>query len=306
MVAGILLAGVVPALAAESETPAPAKTPIELIRELSKDPNGDLATLAKALLGKTGGNSLFYFPTPDIDQTPKSVGWNYDDVSFESSGGMRLHGWFIPTTKKNAKGTVVFSHGNSGAMGYHLGFITWLIPEGFNVFMFDYRGFGSSTGKPDRRGMVDDVQAAFRYVKTRRDVDGNKLISFGHSLGGAKSITSLAERPVPGVKAMISDAGFASYFEMAEWVAGKVGTDIVTDELAPKDWVSKLAPIPLLIIHGTDDEVVPLVQGKKLFSAAANPKTFFTVEGGRHGDSLWRNNGEYRKKTLAWLSGVMK
>jgi fermentation-respiration switch protein FrsA (DUF1100 family) len=306
MIAGFLLAGVIPALAAESETPAPAKTPIELIRELSKDPNGDLAALAKSLLGKSGGNALFYFPTPDTDKTPKSLGWNFDDISFESTEGTRLHGWFIPTTKKKSKGTIVFSHGNTGAMGYHLGFITWLIPEGFNVFMFDYRGFGSSTGKPDRRGMVDDVQAAFRYIKTRADVDKTRLISFGHSLGGAKSIASLGERPVAGVRAMISDAGFASYFEMAEWVAGKVGADIVTDELAPKDWVSKVSPTPLLIIHGTKDEIVPLEQGKTLFAAAAGPKTMFTVEGGRHGDSLWRNNGEYRKKTLAWLNGVLK
>lgn len=279
--------------------------PRDLVRGLLNDPNGDFSKLALALVGRNGGNGLFYFPTSDAPDTPKTWGWKFEDVWFGSKDGTRLHGWFIPAAGKKAKGTVVFSHGNAGAMGHHLGFVTWLLPEGFNVLMYDYRGFGKSGGVLDRHGMVQDVRAAFEYVKTRRDVDKDRLVSFGHSLGAAKSITALGETPVPGVKAVVSDGGFASYRGMAEVIAGRVGANIVTDEWAPKDWVAKVAPVPLLIVHGTADEVVPLEQGKLLFGAATGPKTMFTVKGGHHGDSLWRNDGEYRRKLIVWLKDAL-
>ena len=284
----------------------PAKDPRELLRELTRDPDGDLSVLARAFLGKNGGNSLFYFPTADPEVTPTTWGSSYEDVWFHSKDGTKLHGWFLPTPKRPARGTVVFSHGNAGAMGHHLGFVMWLLPEGFNVFLYDYRGFGSSGGSVQRHGLIEDVRGAFEYVKTRPDVDRSRLVSFGHSLGGAKSITALAEQPVPGVRAVISDAGFASYLGMADAMAGKVGKNIVTDEWAPKDWVAKIAPLPLLVIHGTADEVVPLAQGKQLFAAAAMPKTMFTVDGGGHGNSLWKNNGEYRAKVIEWLKPRMQ
>lgn len=288
------------AVAAPPARPAP-KSPEELVRELTRDPNGDLTVLARAFLGKSGGNQLFYFPTADPEVTPATWGARYEDVWFNSKDGTRLHGWFLPSKKRPAIGTVVFSHGNAGAIGHHLGFVMWLLPEGFNVFLYDYRGFGSSAGTVQRHGLIEDVRAAFDYVRSRPDVDRARLISMGHSLGGAKSITALAEQPVPGVRAVISDAGFASYRGMADVIAGKVGRNVVTDEWAPKDWVAKISPLPLLFIHGTADEVVPLAQGKELFAAAAMPKTLFTVQGGGHGDSLWRNNGEYRAKLIDWL-----
>ena len=288
-----------------AETPEPVN-PAELLHGLLRDPNGDFAKLARVTLGKNGGNALFYFPTGDIAETPATWGWKFENVWFPSVDGARLHGWFLPTTGKRAKGTVVFSHGNAGALGHHLGFVTWLLPAGYNVLMYDYRGFGSSSGTITRGGLIEDVGAAFDYVKTRRDVDPNRLVSFGHSLGGAKSIVALGEKPVPGVRAVISDAGFASYREMADVMAGNVGVSVVTDENSPKDWVAKLSPVPILFIHGTADEVVPFAQGRQLFDAAQEPKTFFPVSGGHHGDSLWLNRGEYRRKTLAWLHGKMK
>lgn len=307
VVSSFLLLAISSGIAFGEPAPRPAsKDPRELLHELTRDPDGDLTILARAFLGKNGGNSLFYFPTSDPQTTPETWGSRYDDVWFNSKDGTKLHGWFLPASRQPARGTVVFSHGNAGAMGHHLGFVMWLLPEGYNVFLYDYRGFGSSAGRIQRHGLIEDVHAAFDYVKTRPEVDRGRLISLGHSLGGAKSITALAEQPVPGVRAVISDAGFASYRGMADVMAGKVGINVVTDEWAPKDWVSKIAPLPLLVIHGTADEVVPLAQGRQLFAAAAMPKTMFTVEGGGHGNSLWRNNGEYRAKVLAWLAATVK
>lgn len=267
-----------------------------------------LVRLAEALLGKNGGNQWFYFPTHDMPATPQDWGFKFEEVRFKSKDGTPLHGWFVPAQGKSggkALGTVVFSHGNAGSVGHHLGFNLWLAEAGYNVLTYDYRGFGKSGGSVDRRGMIDDVSAAFDYVVVRADVDPGRLISLGHSLGGAKSLVALSERPVKGLRAVVADAAFASYQAMARRVAGELGARLVSDELAPADAVGKLAPLPLLIVHGTADEVVPFSQGKQLFEAAGQPKTLFAVKGGHHGDSLVRNEGAYRKKLLAWLEGKL-
>jgi fermentation-respiration switch protein FrsA (DUF1100 family) len=266
----------------------------------------DLSPAGKGIPGRKTGNQWFYFPTHDEPATPATWGFKFEEVRFESGDGTPLHGWFIPARAEKAKGTVVFSHGNAGSLGHHLGFVMWLAEAGYNVLMYDYRGFGKSGGEVDRRGMINDVKAAFQYAVKRADVNVNRLVSYGHSLGGAKSITALAETPVKGLCAVIIDGTFASYRRMARVVGGQLGESLVTDELAPKDFVHKLSPIPLLVVHGARDEVVPLSQGLQLFKTAGQPKTLFEVKTGHHGDSLARDNGAFRNRTLTWLDQAMR
>lgn len=290
---------------AAAQDPATA----DAIRALLDDPNSDIAKIARQYGGKNGGNQLFYFPTHDEPATPKMWGVKYETIDFKSADGTALHGWFIPAknkTPQSAKGTVVFSHGNAGSLGHHLGFCVWLAEAGYNVIMYDYRGFGKSGGTVDRRGMIDDVKAAFAYACKRPDIDPEKLISYGHSLGGAQSVTALGESPVKGLRAIVIDGAFASYQAMAGIVGGQLGASLITDELSPRDFVKKLTPTPLLVVHGTNDEVVPVSQGKQLYEAAGQPKTLFEVKSGRHGTALSKDDGEYRKKMLTWLDGVMK
>jgi hypothetical protein len=291
------------AVAAAEQAVPPAS--VAEIRALLDDPNGDLSQLARGFAGKQGGNQLFYFPTRDEPANPATWGLKFESVEFKSGDGTALHGWFIPAKTKNPKGTVIFSHGNAGSLGHHLGFVTWLADASYNILMYDYRGFGKSAGTVDRRGMIDDVKAAFAYTAGRHDVDPGRLISYGHSLGGAQSVTALAESPVKGLRAVVIEGAFASYQAMARIFGGQLGASLVTDELSPKDFVGKLSPVPLLVVHGSKDEVVPLSHGKQLFEAAAEPKMFFEVKNGGHGNALSRENGAYRKKMVAWLDGVI-
>jgi len=296
---GLLCGGVVAVWAdsAKTENTRPA---------LRKENGGGLLGIAHSLLGKDAGNQWFYYPTRDEPRTPKDYGIAYEDVEFTTADGVKLHGWFLATDKERAaKGTVVFSHGNSGSLGYYLGLVDWLVRDGYQIMMYDYRGFGKSEGTPSREGLVVDAEAAFAYTVERRDVVKGNIISFAHSLGGATSIVALCRKPVPGLRAVITESAFASYQGMAEIIAGALGHNLVTDELAPKDVIAKL-PVPLLMIHGTADELVPIAQGKQLFAAANEHKTFFEVKGGHHCDSLRRNNDEYRKKTLEWLAQFAK
>lgn len=277
----------------------------ERLRELLNDENSELAQLAKQFIGGGDTNRLFYFPTKDEPATPEKWGFKYEDVTFKSADGTELHGWFLNARADKPKGTVVFSHGNAGSIGHHLGFVMWFVEAGYQVFMYDYRGFGKSGGKVNREGMVNDVKAAFEYVRSRPDVDEEKLVSYGHSLGGAKSVTAIAEDRPEGLRAIIIDGTFASYRDMAKRVGGEFGASMISDELSPKDFIPLIKKMPLLVVHGEKDEVVPFNQGKQLFDLANEPKTLFEVKGGGHGNSLSRDAGAYRKQVLQWLEKVI-
>lgn len=302
-IAGLLSATLGLAATAEAaESPVKADGLVELLNK-QRD---DLPELARHLGGKAAGNELFYFPTRDEPATPETWGCRYEAFDFKSTDGTPLHGWFIPAKTKVPKGTVVFSHGNAGSMSYHLGFVTWFAEASYNVIMYDYRGFGKSGGTVDRRGMINDVKAAFNYTFSRKDIDTSKVVSFGHSLGGAQSVTALGESPVKGLRAIIIDGTFASYQAMASVFGGQLGASLVTDELSPKDYVKNLSPVPLLVVHGTRDEVVPVSQGLQLYKEALQPKTLFEVKEGRHGTALSNDRGAYRKKVIVWLDSLMK
>ena len=274
--------------------------------EKAKPKNG-LSQLAERFLGKHAGDRFFYYPTKTGPYSPAEYGFKFEDVTFASEDGVKLHGWFMKARGEGTpKGTVVFSHGNAGAVGHHIGFVSWMMKAGYQVLLYDYRGFGKSEGKLDREGMLKDVRGAFAYIKTRKDVDQKKLISFGHSLGGAKSIAALGQKSVEGLRAVISLAGFASYKDMARFIGGEVGADLVSDDHSARDFVEKLSPVPLMIVHGESDNVVPIGQGEILFKKAKGPKAFFKVENGGHNNALAMNDGAYQKKVLAWLDEILK
>lgn len=272
------------------------------LKQALNDPESDVSRMAKGAIGPGGGNQFFYFPTHDEPATPATWGFRFETIGFRSADGTRLHGWFIPSRERSARGTVVFSHGNAGSLGHHLGFVMWLVEAGYHVMMYDYRGFGKSAGRVDRAGMVRDVSAAFEYTATRGDVDATRLVSYGHSLGGAKSLAAIGGRPVRGLRAVVVDGAFASYRAMARRIGGQLAESLVTDDLAPKDYVSKLGDVPLLVVHGTKDEIVPVSQGRELYQKAGGPKTLFEVKSGHHGDSLARDGGLFRKRMLEWLA----
>lgn len=298
-------------LAAEPEAPAEEgggfqMPPAELIGELTKrlldDPDGRMADLGKRLLGERGGDMLFYIPTRDEPQTPADLGLNFEEVRFASKDGTKLHGWLIPAKGEKAKATIVFSHGNAGSIGHHLPFVAWLPEEGFNVFIYDYRGYGKSEGKVDRKGMTEDAAAAFRAAAEREEVDEGKLLSLAHSLGGAKSVAGLAADRPAGLRGVVVISSFASYSAMARIWGGNVGAQLTNDEFAAGGLIGKLEGVPVLIMHGDADEVIPFDEGRVLAAAAREPKEFWAVPGGRHSDLLLRDDGKWRKKMLAWMN----
>lgn len=247
------------------------------------------------------GDAFFYFPTHDEPATPATWGFKFNETHFQSKDGTKLHGWLIKNRGKESKGTVVFSHGAAGSMGHHLGFVMWLAEAGYHVLIYDYRGYGKSNGHVSRRGSIDDAKAALEFASSHPDLKSKPLISYGHSLGGAKSIVALSESKFENLKAVIVDSSFSSYRNMAQLIAGKLGSSFVSDDLSPVDAIEKISPTPLLLIHGAKDPLIPTGEANKLFEAAKKPKTLYLVQNGNHGDALARDDGAYRKEMLKWL-----
>ena len=159
--------------------------------------------------------NFFYYPDDKIYGPDP---WSAESVEFTAKDGTRLQGWFItfPTgPADNAIATIIHAHGNAGNMSAHWPLVSWLPERNFNVFMFDYRGFGKSKGTPSQAGLLDDTQSAINVVRHRSDVNPQRLVLFGQSIGGANILDVIGRGDREGIRAVILDSTFASYATIA-------------------------------------------------------------------------------------------
>jgi fermentation-respiration switch protein FrsA (DUF1100 family) len=260
-------------------------------------------------------NGLFYYPDRTDYGTPAGHGLTYEDCHFASRDGTRLHGWFMPA-RAPARGTVIHFHGNAQNISAHQDFVTWLPAEGFNVFTFDYRGYGRSQGRPSRRGVYEDSVAAIEYVRARKDVDPERLLVLGQSLGGANAMAALGSGHGAGVRGIVIDSTFLSYRRIARDVAGKtillwpvqwpLAWFLVTGDYSPEDYVIELPAAPIVFMHGTSDQVVPYHHSPALFALAREPKELWTIRGGRHIDGLIGHQGVYQAKVAEFYRRALE
>jgi hypothetical protein len=243
---------------------------------------------------------MFFYPDSAQYAQPQRFGLAHEDVFITTADGLRLHGWWLPA-KGATLGTVLHLHGNAANVSNHLPLVAWLPGAGFNVLMLDYRGFGRSQGRPTLAGVVDDAAAALAYLRSRPDVDARRIVVIGQSLGGATALRLLA-RDGDGVRLAVIEAAFASYRGIARDAALQ---SLVLAPLLPlalpmlpgaaDDPVAALAAVrvPLLIVHGTADEVIPFSHGERL-AAVAPQAQFIRVDGARHMESLTRADVQRR------------
>jgi len=238
---------------------------------------------------------MFFYPDSARYAQPQQFGLQHEDVFITTADGLRLHGWWLPA-RGAALGSVLHLHGNAANIGNHLPLVAWLPAANFNLLMLDYRGFGRSEGRPTLDGVVEDAAAALRYLRGRPDIDPQRLIVLGHSLGGATALRLLARDSV-GVRLAVIEAAFASYRGIARDAALQ---SVVLAPLVPlalpalpdsrHDPLAALPALrgPLVIVHGTADEVIPFSHGEQLAAAAPAGTEFIRVDGARHMQSLLR------------------
>ncbi len=268
--------------------------------------------LPAALLLSTGCTKLFFYPSGKLYYHPEDLGAKYDTVRFRAPGGPLLTGMFFPAVGGEAEGTVVHFHGNAQNMTTHFVASYWLKDHGFNVFVFDYRGYGASEGKkPSVREALADCETALRYVRSRPDVDPDKIAAFGQSLGGSLAVTTIARMSDAGVRALIIEGSFSSYSSIARDKIKRIfflrplrwplSLLFFTTRYHPTRHMKRLPEMPILFVHGDKDDIVPIEEGKKLFALAREPKEFWTVPGGGHTEAFTRYGATYRPKLAAYL-----
>lgn len=237
-----------------------------------------------------------YHPDRVIYANPESIGLYFENISFETSDGVRLSGWFIP--KENASGVILFCHGNAGNLSHRLETIQIFHDLGLDTFIFDYRGFGHSEGKPSEDGTYRDTEAAWQYLVHARKVHPDKVIIMGRSLGGAIAAW-LARRHTPGV--LIVESTFTS---VADVVAKLYPYLPIRLLLRFKyDTVEYLSQVkcPVLVVHSRDDEMIPFTHGQRLFETANEPKQFLEITGS-HTDGFLTTGTRYQEGLGQFIS----
>ena len=242
-----------------------------------------------------GCTQTFFQPERAIIQTPERAGLRYETVNLRAADGVELFAWFLPA-RGTPQATVLFLHGNAENISTHFFNVAWMPSEGFNVLALDYRGYGDSGGTPSLAGVQLDLDAALEALLERPDVDRRRIVLFGQSLGGALAIHYAARgKQRDALRAAIADSAFADYRAIVKeklagffltWPFQWLPALTVDNDYSPLASVRAVSPLPLLLIHGEGDAIVPAHHSKRLYEAAAQPKELWLLPKAGHIQSL--------------------
>ena len=287
---------------------------------------------------------LAFYPVREYFQTPAAAGMPFEDVFLRTGDGARIHGWFIPGTNKaraNAGSraddsptgsashgppiTLLFFHGNAENIGGCLDLAAHTRPAGYNLLLIDYRGYGQSDGQPSESGLYRDGEAALHYLRSWPGVDPSRIVVWGRSVGSAVAVFLAAGDAGTEHGEPVLDAGAPSRGPGSASLAGVILESAFTS--APDllktggHWVlytaarfgtyrfdsaARMARVtaPLLVIHGTADEIAPFSLGRRLYELAPGRKEFVAIRGGGHNDLLPRHADDLWGAVERFLSSL--
>jgi fermentation-respiration switch protein FrsA (DUF1100 family) len=215
------------------------------------------------------------------------------ELKIVSGNGERINAVYLE--HPDAKYTLLFSHGNAEDLSNVVPFMQQFYALGYSVLMYDYRGYGTSEGRPSTRNAKQDAAAAYDWLVRKKGIAPKSIISQGRSLGGALATWLAAHREVGG---LIVEISFVSAIRVkTHW------------PLLPWDKFNSLKSIrrahcPALVIHGTADEVIPFWHGQKLYEAAPEPRQHLWIEGGTHRDYVYVAGDEYIGAIQRFIAGL--
>jgi fermentation-respiration switch protein FrsA (DUF1100 family) len=250
-----------------------------------------LITLMLSLVS-AGCTGLFFAPDRDFLLTPEVEALFPREVFFNSPDGLRLHGMYLRHQGPARRGVVLVFHGNTENLSTHILLDLWLVRKGYDLFIFDYRGYSRSEGKATVEGIHLDAGAALETLLGMPETGGEKVIVYGKSLGGAVAVhTVAASTRKDRVRALIIESAFADYRMKAReevrktptgWLVMYPAALLVDNRYSPLKWIGGVSPVPVLIIHGTDDHLVPVGHGRLLYETAEEPKQYWEIKGMGH------------------------
>lgn len=252
---------------------------------------------------------MLYYPSKQLYFDPEKNNYKAEDIFFEASDSTKLHGWYFNHRGKGApKAVVVVFHGNAQNLTSHVRYDLWLLDHGFDLFIFDYRGYGLSEGAPSPEGTMQDGMAALRWLHENNEK--LPIVVYGQSLGGAIALRSVIElkEEIPSIKLVIAESTFLSYRAVAAkvmsrswltWILQPFAYLVLSDKYSPKEKIKTLPPIPLLVIHGDEDPIVPYEMGQNLYDEAEKPKQFWKIDGGGHINAFFMDEGKHRESLIS-------
>jgi hypothetical protein len=218
-----------------------------------------------------------FFPERELWVWPEDYGLEYEEVWFQASDRTLLYGWWIP----RGRFTVLFAHGNGGNISHRVDIAAKFYDAGFSVFLFDYRGYGKSEGRPTEKGTYKDAEGATKYLQEKLGIPLSRTVAVGESMGGAV-IVHLCTRYNFRTAVLISSATSLSQV-MSHLFSDRPLNEKFAGVYDSSNKISRVHS-PMMIIHGDVDELVPFTHGKELFLRANPPKVLYRVRSAGHND----------------------
>ncbi len=246
--------------------------------------------------------AMIFYPSKSLIETPADWGLRYEDAILDSADGVRLHGWFIP--RVGATRVLLFFHGNAGNISHRRESVKIFHRLGLHVFIFDYRGYGRSQGKASESGLYADAMAAWQYLLEEKDFVPQQVILFGRSLGGAVAANlaaGLAAKVRPG--ALILESTFSSAKDMANSLLPVMSRIVpMRFEFNTAEAVKRVT-VPLLVVHSTEDDIIPFRLGEKVYLAANSPKSLVKIHGD-HNSGFLLSQPDYEQALRKFIASI--
>jgi len=230
-------------------------------------------------------------PTRELVATPADIGLEYEDLTLQTVDNEKINAWYIPTNKSNTESTktVLFFHGNAGNISHRLETIKIYNNLGLDFLIFDYRGFGVSTGKPSEQGTCLDADTVWKYLIEERKLEPKDIIIAGRSLGGGVA-AELAKKVHPVM--LILESTFTSMTEVSAKHYPFMPTGLIVKHEYKINLKLKDIHCPIVFAHSKNDEVIPYEHSQRNFATANEPKQFIELRGG-HGSGFLLSKNNY-------------
>jgi len=237
-----------------------------------------------------------YFPERDFIATPGDFGIKFKEVKFSSRDKVLLYGWFVGGEGDKM---ILFCHGNGGNISHRIETIEIINHLGYDLFIFDYRGYGKSNGVPTERGLYQDALGAYDFL-IEKGYTGDDIILYGRSLGGAVAIYLATMVEVSG---LIIESSFSSIYALSYDVFGfHIPRHLISNKYKSIERIKDIR-VPKLIVHSKDDDLIPFHHGQRLYEAAPDPKEFLTIHGS-HNSAFLDSEGIYVEKLSHFLNSL--
>ena len=231
---------------------------------------------------------FLFFPETHIYYTPDRFGLTYEDVTYRTDDGETINAWYVPASADAP--VLVFCHGNAGNISHRLPNIQLLASWGISTFIFDYRGFGRSTGEITEEGMYLDALGAYRFLTEDQKIDPARLVPFGRSMGGPVAVDLATRIEAP---CLVVESTFTRLEDLVTSIYPDMGLESELTMVFDAETKIEEVGCPTLFIHGDSDDIVAYRLGRALFERAKEPKQFYTIPGALHNDTFDVGGEEY-------------